>query len=953
MKPFLESLADYVIGTCGTGMGELCIVFPNKRSGLFFRHYLLERTEQTVWAPEITTINDFMNRLSRLRPADPLEVIFELYDIYKTTVQNPGDFDSFYYWGEMMINDFDDIDKYLVDAEQLYSNISDIREIDARFGGLEEDQIAFVRQFWETFNSGGTTSEKSMFLDLWKILAVLYKKLVGTLEKKGIGYEGMIYRQVAENFLSDAIQRMGSGPVIFAGFNALNSCEKRVFNHLRESGKGLFFWDYDRKYVDEAFWEAGRFIRENLKVYKPPVELEDFRNLNRLIQIRIFDLPDDVLQAKMITSILSNDFPPGFSNPADTALVLCDEELLVPVMMSLPHNTDEVNITMGYPFRNTPAFGFVDQLLNMQMNMQDQEQRGFHYRDVMGLLNHPFMRSLTGIGESVLAEIIIRDNLTSIDESEVSGEVEKQIFRRMDRVEDFFPYLNNLSELILSKLNDTEEDFRVSLDREYILQFILMLNRMEKLISGRRDLNVKTFIRLFKKILSGLRIPFSGEPLAGLQIMGILETRLLDFKNLLFLSMNEEIMPRGHSPMSFIPYSLRIAFSMPTREDRDAIYAYYFYRLIQRADRVELLYNSNTEGVRNGEMSRYLYQLKFEHNLETIRPTLEIKSSEPSAIAIEKDPVVMQQLGLYCDPGSGVYLSPSALNTYIDCSLKFYFKYIAGITEKKEVAESLEPTDFGTIIHETIRILYTDILESVSRRIDVASLQDLLKNGTPERVLKEVTRKVFLRGRSGKELTGRNIIIFRVMLKYLLKIIEKDIEVAPFELVSMEEFFSREVELPASGKGGTVRIGGRIDRIDRVKDVLRVIDYKTGSASLSIPSVEELFERGSGSRNRAGFQTLLYAWLVGAKYPGEPVMPGLYVMKQLFSEGFSPGFTTGRRNDKKALSSFVEVEGLFLSNLIGILEALFSEELPFIQTENRDLCRNCDYQNICLKNQFS
>ena len=947
MKPFLESVADYIIGTFGTGMGELCVVFPNKRSGLFFKKFLSEKAVRTTWAPEITTINDFMCGLSHLAVADPLEVTFELYDIYKSIVPEPEPFDEFYIRGELMINDFDDIDKYLVDAGQLFSNITDLKEIDQLFGGLEEEQVKFIRLFWRNFHQGALTGEKKEFLTMWSFLPVLYNRLTSALVSRGIGYEGMIYRQVAENFPEDGISRIGNPKVIFAGFNALNRCEKVVFQHLRNSGKGLFFWDYDRQYVDEEYREAGKFIRENLSAFKAPVDLEDFQNMSRRKDIRIFDLPDDVLQAKMVTRLLGENERINFSDHTDTAVVLCDEELLVPVLMSLPEAVKEVNITMGYPFKNTPAFSFIDQLLTMQMNLLHQEQAGYYYKDVLGILNHPFVKSPDLSGDSGLANAIIGNNLIYIDEQDISGKLEKAIFRKVEKSEEFSGYLTGILEIILSGINSGEDDLRASLDREYLFRVLITLNRLDELIRGRKDLEVVTMIRMIKKILSGLRIPFSGEPLAGVQVMGILETRLLDFRNLILLSMNEEVMPRGQAGLSLIPYNLRAGYGMPSREDKDAIYATYFYRLIQRAERVDLIYNSNPEGVRSGEMSRYLYQLMFEYGLTPIRPSLNIRTFEEKAIVISKDPDMMEKLNRYRDPQSQSYLSPSALNTFLDCSLKYYFRYVAGISEKEEVSESVEPAEFGTIIHGAIKTLYEEIKDPATGGIHSGSLQNLLKNGRPERVLRDVFQLVFFKGRKNSVLSGRNIIIFRVMLKYVLKVIEKDIEIAPVRLESLEKFYSRGISPGGLPGPVDVRIGGKIDRIDRCMDRLRVIDYKTGSASLSISSVEDLFDGSLRDRNRAGFQTCLYAWLVTEAFPGEPVMPGLYVMKQLFSQDFTPGFTIGKGREKSALVSFCDIEGPFISHLRNTLNGLFSEEVPFSQTENQDICRYCDYNRIC------
>ena len=952
MKPFLESLADHIIETSGKGMAQLCFVFPNRRSGLFFKKYLSSKTMQTTWAPEITAINDFICALSPLELADPVDALFELYDVYEKSVPNPDPFDEFYHWGEMMISDFDDIDKYLVEADQIFRNISDLKEVDELFGELEDEQVNFIRQFWANFHQGEITGEKKGFITLWNMLPGLYHKLKSQLENKGLGYEGMLYRNLADHFPDESLERLSYKKVVFVGFNALNACEKKIFKHLENSGKADFYWDYDNKYVNEDYWEAGKFIRQNMDEFKPYARLEAFDNLDKPKDIRIFDLPNDVLQAKNVTALLREKEWGNFDDHTDTAVVLCDEELLVPVLMSLPELVKDVNITMGYPFKNSTAYSFVDQLLTLQKNLHLQEQPGFYYKDVMGIMNHPFMKSIQSPDDTQLVDTVVKKNLIYIDKETLNGKLEKTIFRKLEGVGDFHAYFMDIAEIILSGLDDSQEDFQLTLDREYLFQFMISMNRINRLLEERKELDVIMFLRIIKKVIHQLRIPFAGEPLAGLQVMGILETRLLDFKNLVLLSMNEEIMPRKQGGMSFIPYTLRAGYNMPIREDKDAIYAYYFYRLIQRAEHIDLLYNSNSEGVKSGEMSRYLHQLKFENNLTPIRPVMDIKSFETEAIVILKNQAVQDKLAEFYNNEPKPYLSPSALNALIDCSLRYYLRYIAGIGEPKEVNEVVDASEFGTILHDSMKILYEEIMDPDTRMVQTEALRSLKKSKRPEEVLKETFSTVFFKGKRSAELLGRNIIIFRVMLKYILKIMEKDIEISPFKIESLEDFYKADIMISTQLGEKAVKIGGKIDRIDRLDGQLRVIDYKTGSANLSISSIDALFDNELRERNKAGFQTMLYAWLAGHVFKDEAVMPGLYVTKQMFSEAFNPGFTIGLKRDKRDITSFGEFEETYLSNLEHVLEDLFSEEIPFTQTENIESCKYCDFRKICRRTQF-
>lgn len=964
--PFLQLVADYLVDHYEGDLGDLCMVFPNRRSGLFFRKYLAERIAGTSWSPEITAINDFICNLSDLEPVDPIETNFLLYDIYKEKIKEPESFDEFFYWGEIMLNDFDDIDKYLVDAGQIFKNIKDIKEVDGFLGEFEEDQIRFIRQFWNNFHEGGQTDAKRGFLALWKLLPSIYEGLRIKLIEVGMGYEGMIYRDVAEKLDKGITDRLTCRKVVFAGFNALNSCEKRIFSHLKKAGRALFFWDYDRRYIKETYWEAGRFLRENLEQFPPESLPEDFEYLDQDREIRIFDMPNDILQAKMITGLLSKDERIGSDDAADTAVVLCDEELLVPVMMSLPDSVQDVNITMGYPFKNTPANSFVELLLTMQKNLHLKSTPGFYHRDVLAILNHPFMRREAGEDTSSLVARILENKLVNLYEKDFESDLGKLVFRKADHADDLHKYLREVTAGILESIDVGLKDFRSALDREYMFQFLTGMNRLNRIMKGREMPDLAVYIRFLRKIISGLRIPFSGEPLSGLQVMGILETRLLDFRKLVILSMNEDIMPGAQIGQSLIPYSLRIGYRMPTREDRDAIYAYYFYRLIQRADRVDLLYNSNTEGVKSGEMSRYLHQLKFKHELAPIRPVVNVESYSDKQIIIQKSPVILQKLGGFYEPEGTTYLSPSALNTFLDCSLKYYFRYMAGIGEKPEVNDSVDAIEFGNILHNTIKILYDNLKDPDSALIQPEELETLLGNQQPAEVLQKVFLKEFYGDREYEGISGTNILIFRVMLKYILKIIENDLAIAPFTVVALEDLYSRKIVINHQGRECNVRLGGKIDRIDRIpyhaaigtqrdksdEGRIRVIDYKTGSAILSFKAVDRLFDRNENGRNKAGFQTLLYAWLVKDLFPEEHIIPGLYVMKNLFNDEFDPAFYIGQRSDKKRLDSFSDVEHEFGSLLLQTVTDLFDPDIAFVQTENEDNCKYCDYRRICNRAPF-
>ncbi|MCK4746928.1 MAG: PD-(D/E)XK nuclease family protein, partial [Bacteroidales bacterium] len=621
MQPILESLAIHLIRTCGTALGEVTIILPNRRAGLFLQRHLARHGKEVRWSPQIYAINDFINEISLLENPDPVELLFTLYDIYSECVEHPDPFDEFYYWGEIMLRDFDEMDKYLVDAEMLFTNIIDLKEIEEPLAGLDEDRIKFILQFWNGFHEGDLTPEKEKFLDIWKLLPRLYARLREMLGSMGLGYQGMQYREIVERIERTGLDEPGSGKIIIAGFNALNGCEKRILSWLQEKG-AEFYWDYDHSYVEDGIMEAGRYLRDNLVQFPESEKLEDFRGLDQDKEIRIFELPTDVLQAKTVHKILERAGSATMRDCTDNAVVLCDEELLMPVVMSLPEALQEINVTMGYPMKNTPVYSFVDHLLQMQSNIRqtrDGRER-FYHKDVTSILLHPYMREADDGADHPLHDEITRSNLIYVDSGSFKGELVRKIFRRAESALELVRYLRSIFQQIIESMSGQADRMHQDLDREFVFQMLIHLNKLEMLLGNRPSITTPILVRLIRKLLSNLRIPFEGEPLSGLQVMGILETRLLDFRHVILLSMNEEVMPGSSAVQSYIPYALRVGFKMPAREDMDAIYAYYFNRLMQRAEKIDLLYNSRSEGARTGEMSRYLYQIIYHHGTKVIRP---------------------------------------------------------------------------------------------------------------------------------------------------------------------------------------------------------------------------------------------------------------------------------------------------------------------------------------------
>ncbi len=951
MKIFLEILAKYFFEKHGKEISDFAFVFPNRRSGLFFQRYLNDYAEETMWVPELITINELIQDVSDLRIADPMDVQFDLYDIYSKMIPTPDSFDEFYPWGEMMAADFDQLDKYLVDPSSIFKNIKELKEIDERFGGLEEEQIKFIRQFWKNFHTGDMSKEKAIFLSTWEMLPGLYSELNKFLRKKGEGYEGMLYKEVAELGIEELDEKFKSKHYFFIGFNALSKCERRIFSRLRDKGIGSFFWDYDATYKSDISMEAGRFIRKNMIDFPSPDDLGIFNQLEDKKKIRLFNLPTDILQAKTVYRIIENEG--GKINEVnDMAIVCCDENLLLPVLVSIPGEIEQLNITMGYPFQNTPMYGFLDAILKLVKNIRRTKagEIRFYHRDVSSILNHQYFRMIAGTANAGLQDTMVKENRVYIQPEYFSGEFESLVFRDIKTIPGFITYLDNIFRFILQKLRTLEEYQHTELEKEYLFLLLSRLNKLEEILKDREPIEFPMFIRLFRKIIVNQRVPFTGEPLAGLQVMGILETRLLDFKHVVLLSMNEEVMPKSSSGNSFIPYSLRFGYELPTREDMDAIYSYYFYRLIQRAERVDLLFNSAAEGVKSGEMSRYLYQMQYNYGAEIISPALSVMSFNHEVPVVEKSPEVMDLLmGYKTGNERKRYLSPSALNAYIECPLRFYFQNLAEIRKGDELLEEVDAIGLGIIVHNTIADLY-EKLKNEHDLINAEHLKQLLKSDGLGKALEKNFIDVFFHYDKKRKIEGKNLIIYEIIRKYIEQIIKLDMHVAPFELIDLEEKYPSDLEIKINNSLASIAMGGKIDRIDKLNgDTIRIIDYKTGGASLKFNSIASLFDPDQKKRNKEAFQALLYCWLYLENEKADFVHPGLYLLREINKENYSPLLRMGEKSDINDFLNFHEYADEFESRLLQLLEELFDPDIPFKQTNVTERCEYCDFNTLCQR----
>ena len=945
MKYFLQEVAKDVYSRHKGNLGQITLVFPNRRAGLYFRQYLSENIEQPVWSPEIYTINDLMQQLSGLQLTDSMMLIFDMHQLFNREKGYNEPFDEFYFWGEMLLRDFDDIDKYLVDPGDLFQNLSSIKSMEDQFTYLTEEQIEAIRRFWDTFKIGQLSDEQSDFLSIWEILYNVYIQLNQLLDEGQYAYEGKIYRTVSDLISANKLNVQGE-KYIFVGFNALTPCEKKLFHYLKNQEKAEFYWDYDEYYLQNH--EAGRFIRENLKEFPNMLEY-NASGMKADKKIRFLNTSYDIAQAKILPELLKDKKVPA-NDPNNTAIVLPDEHLLLPVLNSLPDTIDGINVTMGYPVSITPAYSLLLALIELQKNAKTNDQEVlFYHKDVLSILNHQYIGLLKDEHTEQLVHNIKKHNKVYVKAEELrEAEFMKKIFILPETYASLSDYLlDNYHHFYRILKERGDEDISVSLELECIYNVYLTVKRVKEIFTERNvEIKVETYLRILEKIIQNQNIPYEGEPLSGLQVMGILETRALDFDHLVLLSMNEGVFPKADSTPSFIPYSLRKGFGLQTYEFNDAIYAYYFYRMLQRAKDVTLIYNSGSDGVQTGEMSRFMQQLKYESPFEIVEKTVVsgISTPEIQEIRVSKTNEVLTKLEMYNSLHEGSKtLSPSALNKFLACPLQFYFRYLAGLKEPEEITENVDLPLFGSLLHKALELLYKEYLD---KEITADELKKIEKDNTQiENVILNAFREEYFTDipvNQPVKLSGKNILIKEILQKYIKQFLRVDQKFAPFTVHSLEDEYSADIRFDVNGNDKQVTFKGVIDRLDENKDGIRVIDYKTGKPEQSFKDMSQLFdERG----NHKALQALLYSRMYNeSEQADKEIIPGLYFIRNLFNNGFDYTLKSGRQ---KVI--YQQVANSLDEHLKTALQDLFDPEQDFYQTDDHNICRNCPYKQICRR----
>lgn len=959
MESFLKLVAADLYKHTKGNLAHTAVVFPNKRAGLFFNEYLAQESDSPIWSPAYVSISELFRSLSPWEVGDPVKLVCELYKIFRRETQSTKTLDDFYFWGEMLISDFDDADKNKVDTDKLFSNLQDLRNIMDDYTFIDDEQEEAIRQFFQNFSIERRTALKERFISLWDVLGNIYKGFRESLASQNIAYEGMMYRHVIEHL---DVDKLPYEKYVFVGFNVLNKVEHTLFTQLKDAGKAVFYWDYDEFYMKEnrqaVTHEAGEFIRRNLRDFPSPLSGELFKNLSKPKEVHYIASSTENAQARYLPQWIRNNLT---TPEKETAVVLCNEALLQPVLHSLPAEVKHVNITMGFPLSQTPVYSFLIALLELHTHGFNFKSGRYTFQSVVTLLKHPYTRQLTGQAELLEKELTRNNRFYPLPGELGKDEFLTRLFTPLSgnlnlciRLSETLQQVAGIYQANTSGTEDT--DAFNQLYRESLFKAYTTINRFRTLIEeDELTVQSETFRRLLVKVLSATNIPFHGEPAIGMQVMGVLETRNLDFRHLVLLSVNEGQLPKSGGDSSFIPYNLRKAFGMTTIEHKIAVYAYYFYRLLQRAERITLMYNTSSDGLNRGEWSRFMLQFLIEWPHPITRQFLEAGQSPQgtSPITVEKTPDVMRRMQSLFDVRANpkAKFSPSALNYYLDCPLKFYYRYVAGLSAPDEVSAEIDSATFGSIFHYAAEHIYKD-LTTHGKVINKEALETLLRNEVKlQDYVDTAFKKLFFNVPQNEkpEYNGVQLINSAVIARYLKQLLQNDLRYAPFTFIASEMEVDEPIDIQTPKGVIKSRIGGIIDRMDSKDGTLRIVDYKTGGDADTPPHVESLFIPDK-KRSNYVFQTFLYAAIMCRKQPTMKIAPALLYIHRAATETYSPVIQMGEpRKPKEAVEDFSKYEKEYRERLQGLLEEIFNPEKSFTQTEIIEKCTYCDFKALCKR----
>ncbi|MBR6546912.1 MAG: PD-(D/E)XK nuclease family protein [Bacteroidales bacterium] len=968
MTPFLKQVADHYYNA--GKIEEKCFVFPNRRSMVWFRKHLCTAVKDVpLLAPQMLTINDFFSRVSGVPASDRVRLLLELYDSYKALNPKAESLDEFIFWGDVILADFNDVDKYLVDPKQLFANVADFKALQDTFEYLTDTQREAIKGFLSHFNdqSGKLTVDlgtddpdvKGRFLQIWNILYPLYVNYNKSLADKGMAYEGMVYRSLAERLknrsVEDVFQEIfhEGTTFVFVGLNALNECEKTLLRKLRDAGWAEFCWDWSGDMIKDPQNRSSFFMADNVLEF-PQAARWDQEGVE-CPEINVISVASSAGQAKRLPDILRQ----RTGAPEECAVVLPDEGLLKSVLNSIPEEIHDINVTMGLPMNGSLFYTMMADISAIQMHaVRRKDTWLFYHKQVWDLFSSEIFRKAADEKTMEIVAKVKENARYYIPKEELAGTLLMDVIFRpviMDpkmastvQIASFAQYQKDVIEGIAPAIAD---DTSLALELEYAKEYYKCINVLFEI---RPEVLPMTYLRLLGQLLSSVSVPFRGEPLKGLQIMGPLETRALDFKDLVIMSANEGVFPRRSVSSSFIPPELRKGFGMPTYEYQDAVWAYYFYRMISRAEKVWMLVDSRTEGLKSGEESRYIKQLEYHFGVPLKRSVVKFGSmktaSLPDIVKTEEDVVRIKD----------TVLSATTLQNYLACPAKFYYGTVKGLEAEEEVAESLDYGMFGTVYHDTMRALYTSeeamnpefvfndreprggLSGEAQKTVSQSYIEGWLSR---KEDIKAKVKALIMMQLNTIEVSGRNLVVADVIVRYIIKTLQRDLELLKKEGRDSFEILGREIRV--AGEFCGQRFKGFIDRLDSFKDgQARVVDYKTGKVLEDDENIhdgnaeeiaEKIFNPDMKNWPKIALQFYIYDMLVQSRpeVRGREICNCVYSTAHLFKE--PPVTVPMNRKFYEAVSAKLE----------AMLAQMYDTSVPFRRTDDEKTCSYCDFRMIC------
>lgn len=982
MAEYLRQVADHYISY--PDLPQRCFIFPNRRSLTFFRKYLAEAVARSgrgpIVAPQMYTVNDFFYHVCGAEVTDRVMLLLHLYESYKALNPRAETLDEFIFWGDVLLSDFDDVDKYLVDAADLFTNVHDLKSIEDDFSHLSDRQKEAVRHFLEHFKDRGASvpavspdrDYKGKFLQIWDILLRLYTDFRSSLSSHGMAYEGMVYRALAERLKDDsAVDVMrecfpGVSGFAFVGLNALNECEKKVMSRMRDAGIAEFCWDYSGRWLRDPGNKSTVFMEANVRDY-PQAFSPDPDGLTDP-EINVLSVPSSVGQAKQIPSILQKIADSCHCGDlsrigTETAIVLPDEGLLIPALNSIPEEISDINVTMGYPMGSSEFFCLMSDISTMQLHLRQKEGEWlFYHKQLWSVFSNSVFKAAAGEEtcgrmaelKKVPSYYVSVSELMSCAADDASRELMAAVFRPVvtdarAASAELTAAMGDYQTDVISKIaGRIREDAEMAVELEFAKDYYSAVTRLRRVSLPVQPL---TYVRLLNQLVGSASVPFQGEPLRGMQIMGPLETRALDFRNLVILSSNEGMFPRRSVSSSFIPPELRKAFDLPTYEFQDAVWAYYFYRMIQRAETVWMLYDSRSEGLKGGEESRYIKQLELHFGADIRRYVA--KSPVSPVSGITSFPKTEEDIRRLKEKS----LSASALKNYLDCQARFYLHSVKGLKAEDEVSESLDAGMIGNVFHNTMWALYSgeffmdpafeitraNMKENASRVMGSVSARYLSEWRKRPEDIKARIKTLVMSELHALDLEGRNIVFADVVFQYVMKVLERDLEL--LHKSGSQGFSFMGLELQRFWTFAGFKFNGYIDRMDSYRDgEVRVVDYKTGKVEdddVDIYDenaeriVNELFDPDSKKRPKIALQIFLYDMFVKKECAGKITVNSIYPTAKLFVE------------EIREVPSNARFMALMEERLKLMLEEIADPGRDFKLTEDRSVCKFCDFKMIC------